>query len=323
MTDTYLAVSPKLILPATNAKFELYLKQDDSYVLYTRVGEYFSEEASLRLESQAIGAVYIPKSQQQEFDYYVERHITSILTNRDIPVKERAEVWNKSAVNLARNLFEERLPPALLKRRFHRFQKLLQGSIEFFKDTNALKELSTLINKGFDIYHHGLSTSVLSACMLMTYEQFDDDVLLGACGGAMLHDIGKMRLPKNLLKLDPERMDDAERREWEPHPALGVQISSTIPLTPEAIHCVLFHHERDDGEGFPTRTPGDGMPLYAKIVALCERYDNLTRNQPYRLGMSPYDALKAIRQDTGFCDKEIFTRLVQVLSDARITKRPG
>lgn len=321
MVESYIAISPKLIVPATNAKFELYLKQEESYVLYTRVGELFSEEASLRLESQAIEKIYIPESQKQEFDYYIERHIVSIITNQSIPAKERAEIWNKSAVNLAQNLFEEQLPPALLKKRFNRFQKLLQGSMEFFKSKDALKELSTLIGKGFDIYYHGLSTSILSACVLMTYDEIDDDLLLGACGGAMMHDIGKMRLPPSLLKLDPERMGDDERRQWETHPALGVQICSTIPLPPEAIHCVLFHHERHDGEGFPTRTPGSGIPLYSKVVSLCERYDNLCRNQHYRLGMPPYEALKSIRQDAGFCDPEVFTRLIQVLSDAKITKR--
>lgn len=321
MQDRLIPVSPKLILPSTNAKFELYLKQEDTYVLYTRVGEFFSKETSLRLESQAIAQVYIPASQEQEFNYYIERHIASILENTSLSIVERAEVWNKSATSLAQNLFEKQLPPALLKKRFDRFQKLLLGSIRFFKSKNALKELSSLISKGFDIYHHGLSTSVLSACLLMTYDEIDDDVLLGACGGAMLHDIGKMRLPSGLLKLDPSRMDDKERRTWETHPALGVQISASIPLTPEAIHCVLFHHEREDGEGFPTRTPGSGIPLYAKVVSLCERYDNLTRSQPYRHGMSPYEALKIIRQDAGFCEPNIFTRFVQLLSDAKITKK--
>jgi len=321
MSDKLISVSPKLILPSTNAKFEMYLKQEDKYVLYTKAGEYFSEETSLRLESQAIEQVYIPASQEQEFAYYIERHIASILENQSIPVAERADVWNKSATSLAQNLFEEQLPPALLKKRFDRFQKLLQGSVKFFKSKNALKELSRLISKGFDIYHHGLSTSVLSACVLMTYDNIDDDLLLGAGGGAMLHDIGKMRLPADLLKLDPERMDDNERREWETHPALGVQISASIPLTPEAIHCVLFHHEREDGEGFPTSTPGGGIPYHAKVVSLCERYDNLTRNQPYRHGMKPYEALKIIRQDVGFCDPNVFTRLVQVLSDAKIAKK--
>lgn len=320
MTDRLISVSPKLILPATNAKFEIYLKQEDTYVLYTRVGEFFSPETSLRLEAQAIEQVFIPASQEQEFNYYVERHIASILENTSIPVKERADVWSRSATNLAHNLFEKQLPPGLLKKRFERFQKLIEGSVRFFKSKDALRELSSLISKGFDIYHHGLATSVLTACVLMSYDRTDDPVLLSACGGAMLHDIGKMRLSRDLLKLDPERMDDAERRDWETHPVLGVQISASIPLTPEAIHCVLFHHERDDGEGFPTRTPGSGIPYYAKVMALCERYDNLTRNLPYRHSMKPYEALKIIRQDKGFCDVDVFTRLVQVLSDARIAK---
>lgn len=321
MSERLISISPKLILPATNAKFELYLKQDDNYVLYTRMGEFFSEETSLRLESQSIEQVFIPASQEKEFNYYIEKHIASILENTSIPVHERAEVWSKSATNLAKNLFEAHLPPALLKKRFDRFQKLIQGSVMFFKRKDALKELSSLISKGFDIYHHGLTSSVLTACVLMTYDEMDDDLLIGASGGAMLHDIGKMRLPEDLLKLDPDRMDDIERKEWETHPALGVQISATIPLTPEAIHCVLFHHEREDGEGFPTRTPGSGIPFYAKVVSLCERYDNLTRNQPYRIGTTPYEALKVIRQDSGFYDKDVFTRLVQILSDARITRK--
>lgn len=317
MSDVYIPIPTRVILPNTKANFVTYLKQDDQYVLYSVSGEQFSPEHQLRLELQDITTLYVSTEEEEELNAYVEKHIARVLADGSIPIHARAEAWTRSAGSAARDLFEKKLPPAMLKQHYDRFEKFITESAFIFKSPEGLRELSKLIADGYDIYHHGLGTTVLTASVLLTFDGGED--LLAECGtGAMLHDYGKLKLNPELLKLDPDLMKYGEKQKWDTHPVLGVQACATIPLPPESIHCVLFHHEREDGKGFPGRLKGDNVPFYARIVSLCDYYDRLTRKQHFRTAYTPFEALKTIRDDKGFANQDAFRRLVNVLSEANI-----
>ncbi len=317
MPDLYIPIATRLILPNTKAGFVTYLKQEDRFVLYSTSGEQFSPEHQLRLEIQDVTTLYVHKDEEQELNAYVERHIARMLADASIPMNSRAAAWTRSANSVAKDLFEAKLPPRQLQEHYERFQKFITESALLFRSPRGLKELSKLIAHGFDIYHHGLGTAVLTASVLMTLDGGEE--LLADCGGgAMLHDYGKLSLDTELLKVDPDIMPLAQRRIWDTHPILGVQACATIPLSPESIHCVLFHHEREDGKGFPGRVKGEEIPFYARIVALCEYYDKLTRKQFYRPPFKPFEALKIIKQDKGLYNRDAFMRLVSVLSEADV-----
>ncbi|WP_147820839.1 HD-GYP domain-containing protein [Salidesulfovibrio onnuriiensis] len=317
MSELYIPVPTRIILPNTKANFVTYLKQDDTYVLYSISGEQFSPEHQLRLELQDITTLYVSREEEEELNAYVERHIARVLADSSIPIHARAEAWTRSASSVGRDLFEKKLPPSMLKKHYDRFEKFITESASIFKSPEGLRELSKLIADGYDIYHHGLGTTVLTASVLLSFEGGED--LLAECGaGAMLHDYGKLKLDPELLKMDPTLMKYGEKQKWDTHPILGVQACAGIPLPPEGIHCVLFHHEREDGKGFPGRLKGEDMPFYARIVSLCDHYDRLTRKQHYRSAYTPFEALKAIRDDKGLYNRDAFMRLVNVLSDANI-----
>lgn len=317
MSELYIPIPTRVILPHTKANFVTYLKQGNKYVLYSVSGEQFSPDHQIRLELQDVTTLYVNMEEEEELNAYVERHIARVLRDGSIPMKDRAEAWTRSAGCVARDLFEKKLPPANLKEQYDRFQRFIADSAILFKTPDGLRELSKLISDGYDIYHHGLGTTVMTASVLLSMDDGED--LLTECGaGAMLHDYGKLKLDPELLNQDPDLMKHSDRIRWETHPVLGVQACASIPLPPESIHCVLFHHEREDAKGFPGRLRGDDIPYYARIVGLCEYYDKLTRKQHYRSPMTPFEALRTIKRDTGFYNRDAFMQLVNVLSEAKI-----
>lgn len=317
MSELYIPVPTRVILPNTKANFVTYLKQGDKFVLYSVSGEQFSPEHQLRLELQDITTLYVHMEEEEELNAYVEKHIAKVLADGSIPVQARAEAWTRSAGSVARDLFSRKLPSSQLQKHYDRFETFITQSATIFRSPEGLRELSKLISTGYDIYHHGLGTTVMTASVLLTFDGGEE--LLAECGaGAMLHDYGKLRLDPELLKIDPELMSLREKQVWDTHPILGVQACASMALPPEGIHCVLFHHEREDGKGFPGRVKGDDIPFYARIVGLCDCYDRLTRKQHYRPAHSPFEALKIIRDDKGFYNRDAFMRLVNVLSEADI-----
>ncbi|WP_172961610.1 HD-GYP domain-containing protein [Desulfovibrio ferrophilus] len=305
------------IIANTRADFAIYLRQDDQFVLYTRKGESFSPEHRKKLESQGVDQVYIPLHQKRAYDEYLRRNLGQLLDDESITVAERAKAWSTTTQDMARGFFEQNLPKTTLRIRYKRFEDVVSQSTRFFQEPRALKELSKFITKSGKGYGHGVGTMVYTGCILHTFEP-DDLLMTACCLGAILHDIGKTRLPSNLLDKAPNTLTDAERTMFISHPAIGVQLSASIPLVPEAIHCVLFHHEREDGRGFPSGAMADDIPFYAKAVSLANHYDNLTRGTAYRPPLHPFEALKHIRDDQGAHDPQLFKRLIQILAEAKI-----
>lgn len=309
------------ILPETRADFAIYLRQGQQFVLYTKRGENFATAHREQLEGQGIRQVYLLLSQKKAYLNYLREHLGRLLNDEAIPIEERAQAWCDTTREMARGVFEKNLPESTLRIRYKRLEYVVGESRLIFQNPKALKKISKFINKDGEDYSHGIGTMVYTGCVLQTFEP-DDQLLSSCCMGALLHDIGKSRLPDELFEADPKKLRLGMLEKYHSHPAIGVQMSATIPLSAEGIHCVLFHHERNNGKGFPSGAFGEEIPFYAKVVALANRYDNLIRGCIWRPAMQPYNALKAITNDKGATEPDMFRRLIQILADAKITKEP-
>jgi HD-GYP domain-containing protein (c-di-GMP phosphodiesterase class II) len=116
--------------------------------------------------------------------------------------------------------------------------------------------------------------------------------------GAALHDVGKVNVrPQVLAK--PGRLDDDELAEIRAHPVEGMWLIAGVPSLQPALPYVLFHHERWDGLGYPTRRSGAAIPLEGRILAVADAFDAMTSGRPYRPPLEPDDAAGEIEQCAG------------------------
>jgi putative two-component system response regulator len=131
---------------------------------------------------------------------------------------------------------------------------------------------------------------------------------------ATLHDLGQLATPRALLE-KPGALDATDRRILSEHPALGHRLLSAAdaPLFALAAEIALHHHERWDGSGYPARLSGEQIPESARIVAVADTFDALTRKRPHRGGVDVDRALALIDQAAG---KELDPRLVEALRAA-------
>jgi len=122
----------------------------------------------------------------------------------------------------------------------------------------------------------------------------DTDVARIALGG-FLHDLGKVSVPDAILN-KPDRLSAEEYAVIKTHPEVGNRLLMQHPLAGLARTAVLSHHETPDGKGYPRRLSGNDIPLDARIVGICDAFDAMTSNRPYRRGM-PVDKALAIIED--------------------------
>jgi putative nucleotidyltransferase with HDIG domain len=131
--------------------------------------------------------------------------------------------------------------------------------------------------------------------------------------GALVHDVGKLSLPVDLLlKADP--LDEAEWALMREHPEAGARILTGLPSSHTLLTIVRHHHERMDGAGYPAGLSGADIPAEARIVGACDAYASMTQPRPYRASLTPAEAIEELRRhaDAQF-DAEVVAALVWLL----------
>lgn len=125
--------------------------------------------------------------------------------------------------------------------------------------------------------------------------------------GALLHDIGEIRIPESLLQ-KPEPLTPAEQQIIEQHPLWGVEILETVPLLTPALDVVGAHHEHYDGTGYPQGLRGEEIPLTARIFAVVNALHSMTHDRSNQRALTLPDALEVLKMES---DKQFDPRIVE------------
>jgi HD-GYP domain-containing protein (c-di-GMP phosphodiesterase class II) len=115
---------------------------------------------------------------------------------------------------------------------------------------------------------------------------------------AELHDVGKAAIPDAILA-KPGPLDDEEWAFMRRHTIIGERIVAAAPSLARTAPLIRASHERVDGGGYPDGLRGSGIPLGARIIAVCDSYDAMTSDRPYRAGMPAAEALAELRRCAG------------------------
>jgi metal dependent phosphohydrolase len=138
--------------------------------------------------------------------------------------------------------------------------------------------------------------------------------------GALLHDIGKIGIPENVLK-KPSKLTDEEWEIMKQHPTIGAE---KVLMPNESLHdlipIVKYHHEHWDGSGYPEKLKGEDIPLAARIVSVADAYHALISDRPYRKGMSNEKACEILKVGAGIqWDKNLVREFINI-SESLYTK---
>ncbi len=116
--------------------------------------------------------------------------------------------------------------------------------------------------------------------------------------GAVLHDIGKLRISDTILT-KPGPLTSEEFAELKRHPEHGIQMIAHLRFAQQVSPIVLGHHEKWNGRGYPQELAGEEIPLGARIVAIADSYDAMTTDRPYRRALTQQEALRRLRARAG------------------------
>jgi HD domain/MASE9 len=203
------------------------------------------------------------------------------------------------------------LPPALMILSTRQHLEQTTKAIEEVREANlklrlAHRETIAALSRSMeakDLYTGGHTERVTAIATALARE-------LGYCGdeleaieiGALLHDVGKIGIPEQILRKEGPLTDE----EWaimRTHPLISDRILAGIDLDPIVLQCARSSHERIDGKGYPDGLAGDEVPLPARIVFVADAYDAITTDRSYRPARPSLTAIAEIDNNTGtqFC----------------------
>src|SRR5690606_16635931 len=140
----------------------------------------------------------------------------------------------------------------------------------------------------------------------------DDLEVAGMCG--LLHDIGKLRVPDEILN-NPGPLSPREYEVMREHTTLGHELLKQDPsLDPIISDVTLHHHERIDGRGYPQQLPEWQISRFARLISIVDAYDAMTSDRCYRDGMSPADAVRILYKNRAQqCDADMVEAFIRMI----------
>jgi len=178
------------------------------------------------------------------------------------------------------------------------------------RNPSALINVARLKNKDEYTYMHSVAVCALMVNLARTLEL--NEVLVKELGLAgMLHDLGKMAVPDPVLN-KPGKLTDEEYAVVREHPQRGYDLliqSADAPAISAEV--VLHHHEKFDGTGYPHGLKGEEISLHARMGAICDVYDAITSNRPYKDGWAPAESIARMLEWEGHFDPKLLDAFVR------------
>lgn len=177
-----------------------------------------------------------------------------------------------------------------------------------------LMELSKEV-EGKDDYTHSHTNTVKDYAIKIGNKLGLSKEKVGKIGfAAMLHDIGKIDIPDEILK-KPGKLTEEEFEIIKQHPIIGAEkVKGTYYENLSEI--ILQHHERIDGSGYPYGLKGDEVIIEAQVIAMADTYHAMVSDRPYRKGIDPKDIIKELKELSGkLYNKEIVDALLEILEE--------
>jgi HD-GYP domain-containing protein (c-di-GMP phosphodiesterase class II) len=181
-----------------------------------------------------------------------------------------------------------------------------------FRNPGALVSLARLKTKDDYSYMHSMAVCALMVSLARTLGRSEDECREAGLAG-LLHDLGKALMPLELLN-KPGKLTGEEFAIIKTHPQRGHDLLVDGRGAPEAaLEVCLHHHERLDGRGYPHGLPGEQLGLLARMGAVCDVYDAITSNRPYKAGWDPAESIAMMASWRGQFDPDLFQAFVRSL----------
>ncbi len=222
-------------------------------------------------------------------------------------LEQAAELMQRSKKQVVSMFNEARLGRAIKSEECLPVVEDITGSV--WRNPSALISLARLKTRDDYTYMHSVAVCAMMVALGKQLGLSEDEQRAAGLAG-LLHDVGKMLMPLEILN-KPGALTDPEFAVMRSHPARGYEaLKASGAFNENVLDVCLHHHEKMDGGGYPHRLKADQITLFSRMGAVCDVYDAVTSNRPYKAPWDPAASIARMAQWQGHFDPKVFQAFV-------------
>ncbi|MBW1974493.1 MAG: HD domain-containing protein [Deltaproteobacteria bacterium] len=281
--------------------FGIYLpvrtREEDVPIKFVKIaekGDFLSPKWKQFLKETTINIVYVHISEIENFLDNLLYNTAELLDNPHVSVMKKISIAYRNAHYVIRAvMFNPKSGNNIERVR----QFVDSYALFIIKNKISASMLCRLFAKDYSLFAHSVQVGLLSIAFASITGIISVAYLIDLGIGALLHDVGKIELPSELLS-KPGPLSQEEFKIISKHPEIGFQLLKIHDfLNQDSLDIVLQHHERSDGKGYPAGLTDEEINPLAKLVHIVDCYDALTMQRSYRDALSPFEALTVMTTD--------------------------
>ena len=234
--------------------------------------------------------------------------LKDIITDKKVLPAARAQAVQMHSVDMMKSLWQN--PTG---ERIAEFKHGVVSVVDLILQDDATNsQLLKLTSYDYDTYIHSVNVGVLAISLAKVLLKKGDKHDMHALGaGFFLHDLGKVKIDEAIIK-KPGKLTDEEMALTRKHPSMGFKLlHEAKQISIESRLIVLEHHERNNGGGYPRGLRGEDIHIYGRICSVADVFDALVSSRPYKAKLSPFDALKLMKEEMlDHFHKDVFEKFV-------------
>lgn len=301
----YLPIPLHCVPAESLAGLQIFLAGTGGYSLYSAIDMRFEQRDSKRLLDSGVEFVYVSVKDHQVYYRTMEGALEKIVADPNIKAERKSEILYATSIELSNQLLAA--PPG--KEEVQRAANLARATVQLImKDKAAFGRLCEAFNHDFYTATHLVNVCSLTISLAQKMGLVDPQVLQLLGTGGMLHDIGKIFVPAELLN-SPNPLTHEEFELIRTHVDRGRQhLEKVMDVPPEMLAIIAEHHERMDGSGYPNGLKHDELSPLGRVASIVDTFDAMTAVRPYRPeSYSVAEALELIEDETpDKYDAEVF-----------------
>ncbi|MDY0220611.1 MAG: HD domain-containing phosphohydrolase [Desulfobacterium sp.] len=312
--SSFLAIDPLSINPDSLTDFSLFERYPHEKKQY-RFRCLLVDSNSIPKERlmdllRSWGTIYIHKNQARNYGRYVKNNLEFILKHEEINVGEKTQ----TLINLSTEIIKESFTTNFSSKQesiqaVQNIEKLVSQAMDFISSIASLSGMVDLIGHDYDTHTHSIKVGWLMAIFINSNRDLFEvettgklrEFMIQSSVAGFLHDIGKIKIPKNIIN-KKGKLDNVEYVVMQCHTAYSTTLLFEAGLPRSSMQTILYHHENEDGSGYPCGLSGDQIPLVAKLCHLVDVFDALTSKRAYKDAKTPFEALKIMAGENPHLD---------------------
>jgi response regulator RpfG family c-di-GMP phosphodiesterase len=282
-----------------NVLFDVFIKLgSNKYLKILHTGDTFSKERLDKYKNEKnVSLLYILSSDRQKLIQWNNFVYQKLVSNNKVDASAKVNLARASTESLVEDLFVEGLRPQMVDQA----KSLCQTTFQLVeKEKGLYKVLREMQTLDPNAYNHAFMVGLFCGMVAKQFDWKSQNIFETFAMASLLHDIGKVRFPKDMIGKNPSELSIEQQAIFRTHPQLSVDILESSPMISQAVkQIILQHHETSNGSGYPFGLKDSNLLVASKIMIFVNEFVDLITQEK----ISPLEGVRKILTDKEKCKR--------------------